>query len=45
VTTGKVSQTTIQIVDGLEQTQQIVIAGIARLRDGIKVEVLSQEAK
>ena len=45
VTTGKVSQSTVQIVDGLEQTQQIVIAGIARLRDGMTVEVLAQEAK
>ncbi|MGR5178712.1 efflux RND transporter periplasmic adaptor subunit [Vibrio mediterranei] len=45
VMTGKVSQSTVQIVDGLEQTQQIVIAGIARLRDGMTVEVLAQEAK
>ncbi|MGF1771312.1 efflux RND transporter periplasmic adaptor subunit [Vibrio wakamikoensis] len=45
VTTGKVSQSTIQILNGLEQSQQIVIAGIARLREGMKVEVLPQEAK
>lgn len=45
VTTGKVSQSTIQILNGLEQSQQIVVAGIARLRDGMKVEVLPQEAK
>lgn len=45
VTTGKVSQSTIQILKGLEQSQQIIVAGIARLREGMKVEVLPQEAK
>lgn len=45
VVTGKVSQSTIQILSGLEASQQIVVAGIARLREGIKVEVLPQEAK
>ncbi|BDU37505.1 efflux RND transporter periplasmic adaptor subunit [Vibrio nigripulchritudo] len=44
VETGKVNFDEIQIVNGLEQGQQIVIAGVARLRDGMKVEVISQEA-
>ena len=44
VLTGKVSRSTIQILDGIESNDQIVIAGIARLRDGMEVEVLAQEA-
>ncbi|MCL9775884.1 efflux RND transporter periplasmic adaptor subunit [Vibrio methylphosphonaticus] len=45
VITGKVSRSTIQILGGIERDDQIVIAGVARLRDGMEVEVLTQEAK
>ncbi|MFA0439779.1 efflux transporter periplasmic adaptor subunit [Vibrio sp. 10N.286.49.C2] len=45
VLTGKVSRSTIQILEGLDNAQVIVIAGVARLRDGMEVEVLPQEAK
>ncbi|MBW3694688.1 efflux RND transporter periplasmic adaptor subunit [Vibrio sp. T187] len=43
VTLGKASVNTLQVLDGLEQGETVVVAGIARLRDGMKVEVLSQE--
>lgn len=41
---GKASQKTIQILSGLEPDQQVVIAGVAKLRDGMKVDVISKEA-
>ncbi|WP_394247281.1 efflux RND transporter periplasmic adaptor subunit [Vibrio profundi] len=40
---GKASIATLQILDGLSAGQKVVTAGIARLRDGMTVEVLSQE--
>ncbi len=45
VATGKVSQSTVQILKGLESEERVVTAGVARLREGMTVEVLSQEAK
>ncbi|CAH0525719.1 efflux RND transporter periplasmic adaptor subunit [Vibrio hippocampi] len=45
VVTGKVTSARIQIIDGLSQQQPIVVAGLSRLREGIEVEVISQEAK
>ncbi|CAH7034511.1 Efflux transporter periplasmic adaptor subunit [Vibrio chagasii] len=44
VVLGKASQKTLQIIKGLEMGQHIVVAGVSRLRDGMTVEVLSQEA-
>ncbi|MFA0414532.1 efflux RND transporter periplasmic adaptor subunit [Vibrio renipiscarius] len=44
ITAGKASQNTIQVLSGLEAQQQIVIAGVAKLRDGMKVEVIGKEA-
>ncbi|NOH98176.1 efflux RND transporter periplasmic adaptor subunit [Vibrio sp. 99-70-13A1] len=40
---GKANQTTLQVISGLELGQDIVTAGLSRLRDGMTVEVLSQE--
>jgi RND family efflux transporter MFP subunit len=44
VRAGKASQTSVQILDGLELDDKVVIAGVSRLRDGMKVEVVKQEA-
>lgn len=44
VTIGKVTKEDLQILDGLESKQQVVVAGISRLREGMKVEVVKQEA-
>ncbi|MCC2523649.1 efflux RND transporter periplasmic adaptor subunit [Vibrio coralliilyticus] len=44
VTIGKVTKQDLQILDGLESKQQVVVAGISRLREGMKVEVVKQEA-
>ncbi|EGU37830.1 putative periplasmic linker protein [Vibrio ichthyoenteri ATCC 700023] len=41
---GKASQNTIQVLDGLEPQQQVVVAGVAKLTDGVKVEVIGKEA-
>ena len=43
VVLGKANQTTLQVIKGLEIGQHIVIAGVSKLRDGMTVEVLSQE--
>ncbi|MGF1753764.1 efflux RND transporter periplasmic adaptor subunit [Vibrio makurazakiensis] len=43
VTVGKASTDNLQVLEGLELGQKVVVAGIARLRDGMKVEVLPQE--
>ncbi|MDN3613101.1 efflux RND transporter periplasmic adaptor subunit [Vibrio gallaecicus] len=40
---GKANQKTLQVISGLELGQTIVTAGLSRLRDGMTVEVLSQE--
>ena len=44
VRAGKASKTSIQILDGLMLKDKVVIAGVSRLRDGMKVEVVKQEA-
>ncbi|WED27934.1 efflux RND transporter periplasmic adaptor subunit [Vibrio sp. DW001] len=44
VMTGRVSYKEIQVLDGLTAEDKIVIAGITRLRDGLKVEPSMQEA-
>ncbi|EGQ9936434.1 TPA: efflux RND transporter periplasmic adaptor subunit [Vibrio vulnificus] len=44
VVVGKASKESAQIIEGLTHSEQVVVAGIARLRDGIKVNVISQEA-
>ncbi|WP_270019588.1 efflux RND transporter periplasmic adaptor subunit [Vibrio sp. LaRot3] len=43
IVVGAASQNSIQVLSGLDQGQQIVIAGISRLRDGMRV-ALAQEA-
>ena len=43
IVVGAASQNSIQVLSGLEQGQQIVTAGISRLRDGMRV-ALAQEA-
>ncbi|MGB1974640.1 MAG: efflux RND transporter periplasmic adaptor subunit [Vibrio toranzoniae] len=43
VVLGKANQKTLQIMKGLEMGQHVVVAGVSRLRDGMTVEVLSQE--
>ncbi|WP_322802800.1 efflux RND transporter periplasmic adaptor subunit [Vibrio alfacsensis] len=45
VVAGKASKTSVQILDGLELEDKVVIAGVSRLRDGITVEVVKQEAR
>ncbi|PKF76670.1 efflux RND transporter periplasmic adaptor subunit [Vibrio sp. vnigr-6D03] len=44
IVTGKVNLSEVQIVEGLEHGQRIVTAGVARLRNGMKVELVEQEA-
>ncbi|UUM29604.1 efflux RND transporter periplasmic adaptor subunit [Vibrio japonicus] len=44
ITLGKANKETVQVLDGLSDEQTIVVAGIARLRDGMKVDVIDQEA-
>ncbi|MFW7526067.1 efflux RND transporter periplasmic adaptor subunit [Vibrio ostreicida] len=40
---GKVSKRDLQILEGLEQDQKVVIAGVSQLRQGTKVDVVDQE--
>ncbi|MCA2417940.1 efflux RND transporter periplasmic adaptor subunit VmeH, partial [Vibrio chemaguriensis] len=44
IRTGKASKTSIQVLDGLALNDKVVVAGVSRLRDGMKVEVVKQEA-
>ncbi|MCY9877854.1 efflux RND transporter periplasmic adaptor subunit [Vibrio natriegens] len=44
IRTGKASKTSIQVLDGLELHDKVVVAGVARLREGMQVEVVEQEA-
>lgn len=44
VVTGRVSYKEIQVQDGLHVEDKIVVAGITRLRDGMLVEPIKQEA-
>ncbi|WP_341664540.1 efflux RND transporter periplasmic adaptor subunit [Vibrio sp.] len=43
VTVGKVTKTDLQVVSGLKDQQQVVVAGISRLQEGMEVEVIKQE--
>ncbi|PFG55939.1 RND family efflux transporter MFP subunit [Vibrio sp. ES.051] len=45
VRTGKASKTSIQVLEGLELNDEVVVAGISRLRDGMKVEVIKESTK
>ncbi|MGY0615731.1 efflux RND transporter periplasmic adaptor subunit [Vibrio sp. FJH11] len=42
--TGKASKASIQVLEGLDLHDQVVVAGISRLRDGMIVDVVKQEA-
>lgn len=44
VVTGNLSSNTIAVTEGIKAGDQIVIAGISRLVDGMEVEVVEQEA-
>lgn len=44
VVIGKASKEGIQILDGLDNSQTVVVAGVAKLREGMKVDVVDQEA-
>lgn len=41
---GKATQLAVQVLSGLSVNQQVVIAGISKLRDGMKVDVIETEA-
>ncbi len=42
IRTGKASKRSIQVLEGLSPDNQVVVAGLFRLRDGMKVEVVQQ---
>lgn len=44
VQTGKASKESVQILEGLTNDQTVVIAGVSKLRDGMQVQVVEQEA-
>ena len=44
VIVGKASKDLVQILDGLNQDQTVVVAGLSRLREGMQVQVIKQEA-
>mgnify|MGYP000029125469 CR=1 FL=1 len=44
VVTGKATKDAVEIVEGLNREQSVVIAGVSRLRDGMQVQVVKQEA-
>lgn len=44
VVVGKASKDTVQVLDGLTNDQVVVIAGVSRLREGMQVDVIEQEA-
>ncbi|HAS62266.1 MAG TPA: efflux RND transporter periplasmic adaptor subunit, partial [Vibrio sp.] len=41
---GKASQNSIQVLSGLEPGQKIVTAGMSRLTEGSKVQIIAKEA-
>lgn len=43
VVTGKAGKQSIQILDGLSPEQTVVVAGVAKLREGMQVQVVEQE--
>jgi hypothetical protein len=44
VVLGKASQQGVQILEGLDSSQTIIVAGITQLREGMQVSVIDQEA-
>ncbi|WP_070963059.1 efflux RND transporter periplasmic adaptor subunit [Vibrio sonorensis] len=44
VVIGKAIQDAVQVLSGIESSDTVVIAGISRLREGMEVEVIKQEA-
>ncbi len=42
IRTGKASKSSIQVLEGLSLDSKVVVAGLSRLRDGMKVEVVQQ---
>jgi RND family efflux transporter MFP subunit len=44
VVVGKASKDTVQVLEGLTNDQVVVIAGVSRLREGMQVDVIEQEA-
>ncbi len=44
IRTGKASKHSIQVVEGLSLNDKVVVAGVSRLRDGMKVDVVTQGA-
>lgn len=41
---GKINNDTVQVTNGLEGAETIVIKGLAQLREGVSVDVIKQEA-
>jgi len=44
IKTGKASKDSVQVLEGLNNDQVVVIAGVSRLREGMEVQVVEQEA-
>ncbi|OEE33927.1 efflux transporter periplasmic adaptor subunit [Vibrio genomosp. F10 str. ZF-129] len=44
VTLGKASQNSFKVLDGLDTTNVVVVAGLSKLREGMKVNVISEVA-
>ncbi|MEF1186179.1 efflux RND transporter periplasmic adaptor subunit [Vibrio sinaloensis] len=44
VVVGKANKETVQVLEGLDKDQVVVIAGVSRLREGMQVEVIEKEA-
>lgn len=44
VVLGKASKEAVQVLSGLNENQTIIVSGIARLREGMQVEIVEQEA-
>ncbi|MEF1289716.1 efflux RND transporter periplasmic adaptor subunit [Vibrio sp. M260118] len=43
VVTGKANKDSVQVLDGLRSNDTVVVAGVSRLREGMKVQVVKQE--
>lgn len=41
---GKVNRNTVQVINGLQGTETIVVKGLSQLREGMKVDVIKKEA-
>lgn len=44
VVVGKANKDTVQVLEGLDKDQVVVIAGVSRLREGMQVAVIDKEA-